>query len=293
MGAVCLAVPVCGPASMALVLHSAVDGRCSSVAALARAYGVKPYLPSVDFSGGSNGNTVSGWLVALAAVILAGYFASMLQRCCLRFLRRVGVGALRVLVDVDNGLVATRGYCDRLHRRLGVVFRHLAAYAVVGGLMFTLTTFLVSVAPVGGTPTHRQLNSVALIMDSAPLLSVGEGRLLLDAFTTARYDVSIAMAPSSFVSGIDTLELAESLGLEASVDLSDAREGGWASSISAIPTDSPEILARRQYAHSYKNASLNIWDTGANRGNFVSLKYAEEGTVRDNHIKMSTAAGLY
>ena len=53
------------------------------------------------------------------------------------------------------------------------------------------------------------------------------------------------------------------------------------------------MLARRQYAHAYKNASLNIWDTGANRGNFVSLKYARTGTVRDNHVKMSTAAGLY
>ena len=38
--------------------------------------------------------------------------------------------------------------------------------------------------------------------------------ILLDAFTTARYDVSIAVAPSSFASGINTLELAESLGLE-------------------------------------------------------------------------------
>ena len=213
-GAICLAAPVSAPASMALVLRSAVDSRNSSVAALAHAYGIEPNLPSVDFPGGSSGNTATGWLVALAAVILAGYFTSVLQRCCFRFLRRVGVGALRVLVDVDNGLAATRGYWDRLRRRLGVIFRHLAAYAVVGGLMFTLTSFLVSVAPVGGTPTYRQLNSVALIMDSAPLLGVGEGRLLLDAFTTARYDVSIAVAPSSFASGINTLELAESLGLE-------------------------------------------------------------------------------
>ena len=127
-------------------------------------------------------------------------------------------------------------------------------------------------------------------MDRAPLLAIGMGRRSLDAFTVSTYSVSVAVSNGSVRSGLETLELCESLGLEATVDLEDAREGGWAT---GSKFDTEISSSRREYAHAYKNASLNIWDLGANRGNFVSLKYAKKGTVRDNEIKMSTAAGLY
>jgi hypothetical protein len=282
-------VPVSAPASVALALHG---GTSNAVGSLASSYGIVPYLPPVSFPTSKSAaaeQTVQGWLILLATLAVLGFFSQLVQRALFAMCRWLGVAALRMLVDLDNNLRTTRSIWASWGRHAGRLARHVATMVVMGGLMMTLTTFLVSVAPVGGTPTCAQLNAAAEIMDHAPLLAIGMGRRSLDAFTVSTYSVSIAVSDCSVRSGLETLEMCESLGLEATVDLDAAREGGWATGSKFETISSP----RREYAHAYKNASLNIWDLGANRGNFTSLKYAKRGTVRDNEIKMSTAAGLY
>ena len=44
---------------------------------------------------------------------------------------------------------------------------------------------------------------------------------------------------------------------------------------------------------AFKSQRMNIWDSGASCGNFVSLDYAIPGSVRTNTTKVSTANGFY
>ena len=273
VGAIGASMPVSAPASMALVMRR---NRTSAIAALAYAYGLEPYMPRVNFPSDLDkaaDMSAAGWLATLAAVVLAGVLTQQAQRLTCAIMRWLGVAALRAVVDLDNGLVLTRAYWASKVRVAWRLAKHLATMAVMGGLMISLTSFLVHVSPVGGSPTHRQLNRAAQIMDTAPLLRLGEGRRMLDAFTVSNFKVSVSVAPSSFLSSFDVFEMAESLGLEATYDLNDAREGGWGSSIDFGNNNASDALtARRKYAHAYKSMSLNIWDSGANRGNFTSLK---------------------
>ena len=283
-------MPVSAPASMALALHG---GTTNAVGGMAASYGIEPYLPQVAFPTSvqaAANKSVSGWLVLLATFAVLGFFTRLAQQVLVAVLRWLGVAAIRMIVDIDNNLQTTRATWASWGRHVWRLAGHVASMMIMGGLMMSLTTFLVSVAPVGGTPTCNQLNAAGAVMDRAPLLAIGMGRRSLDAFTVSTYSVSVAVSNESVRSGLETLELCESLGLEATVDLEDAREGGWAT---GSKFDTEISSSRREYAHAYKNASVNIWDLGANRGNFTTLKYAKKGTVRNNEIKMSTAAGLY
>ena len=299
-----LFAPTAVPASFALVAHSALSRPQSSLGMATAALGLHfddSLIPSL-----APDRSTAQWAgtAAVVALTIAGVHNILhyLYWVC----RLLGAAVLACASDIASDDVAsaswawttltyhvTMGRVWDAVKRLCVKFYEMSMMFGMLGILGILGVFLSNVAPVGGTPSHRQFNGAAAIMQSLPLLQPGAGLHYLDAFTRSKFNVSVSCpATSSQLSEAACYDLSVSLGLVCSPDGTCGHDAAALEGGEAYLNDFAYFKSKRGVT-SFKSECLNIWDSGASCGNFTSLMYAVPGTVRVNSTKISTASGLY